>query len=225
MATRVYEPKVEAKGGILLPSAGAVGRRIVSDASGNMEWKDVVASDPNVLMPIMAQQSPAATASGIIATSFKAVFLRAVVPITGKLKDISVYNGVTVNGETRVAIYDTGDAVAGKYTLLKQSAATAMAGVNSWQSLGTLEELSLTAGQHILMAVMNSGTTATYGVVNGALVGAQQLPASYLPAAGGASPKLIAAHTFGSLAFATITEAELESGAVQKAVLSIGRLS
>jgi hypothetical protein len=177
-----------------------------------------------VLLPIVACGSPQPYVLAAIGTANRALAVRCIVPKTGKIKDISVWNGTTNNGNTRVAIFDTGDAATGKYTLLKQSAAVAQAGENKWQSLGSLEELEVTAGKEIVVMIMNSGTTGEYGLCEKTASGTAtaELPESYLPVTGGALPKLKGAHTFSSGAFETITEAQLEL--TERAMLIIGRI-
>jgi hypothetical protein len=181
-----------------------------------------------LLLPIKAGGDPTPSAAPAIGTAFKAVFQRAIVEADGKIKDVSVWNGAVVNGNTRIAIFDVGEAEAGKYTVLWESASTAQAGENTFQSLGA-PELSVTYGQHVLFAVMNSGTTGTYGRAGAAPTSsvASKLPASYLPSAGGAEPKIIGTRTFSELSFGgvgvKITEAQLLASA--SPCLVIGRVA
>ncbi len=226
MSTRRFEYTVQLDNGLIIPAGAAAGKQLLSDVSGNATWKTVPTAYPNVLMSLAASSLPMPTgAAKAIGIAFRGVFQRAIVPVSGKLKDLSVFNGGTVAGETRLAIFDTGDAVAGKYTLLKQSAATVMAGAAAWQSFGALEEPSLTAGQHIMLAIMNSTTTATFDSTNTPIIGAAtSLPAGYLPVAGGASPKLMGVRTFASLAYETITEAQLTGETTMPAFVIIGRI-
>jgi hypothetical protein len=177
-----------------------------------------------VLLPIVAGGSPQPYVLASIGTANRALAVRCIVPKTGKIKDISVWNGTVNNGNTRIAVFDTGDAATGKYTLLKQSAAVAQSGENKWQSLGNLEELEVTAGKEIIVMVMNSGTTGEYGLCEKTTSGTAtaELPEGYLPVTGGALPKLKGAHTFSSTAFEAITEAQLEL--TERAILVIGRI-
>lgn len=226
---RVVQPQLKLTGGFQLPTGAGAGKLVTSDATGVGSWKTVPGATPNVLMPILAQGSPYPATTKLIGTAFKAWFMRAIVPVSGKLKEVSVFNGATVAGNTRVAIFDTGDAVAGKYTLLKQSASTPMSGASVWQTMGALEEPTLTAEQHVLLAIMTDSTTAIFGY-SAALANlpfnaaAAQLPTNYMAVPGGAAPKAGGTKTYGSLAYATITEAELEVPGVVLPYTIIGRI-
>lgn len=188
-----------------------------------------VSGIPNLLLPIAVGGTPVVKENAAIGTAFKAYFERCIVPSTGHIKDISAWNGATVNGNSRAAILDVGETEAGHYTVLWESGEVAQTGASAWQSLGA-PELAVKAGQHVLVALMNSGTTATYGktATNFVANGNAQLPASYLPTPGGASPKLIGAHTFGSLSFggagAKIAEATVEE-TVAAIFMMIGRVA
>lgn len=177
-----------------------------------------------VLMPVVARGAPIPTSYTVPGTANKMSFVRAIVPSSGKIKDISIPNGEVVAGNVRVAVYDTGDASPGKYTLLWQSAVIAQAGAKGWQSMGA-PELTVTPNQEVMLGVMQSSATASFGIAtNNASSFPSKLPASYMPVAGGTEPKLAAIHTGSSLEFpASLTEAEMEAGS--PAILIIGRVA
>lgn len=175
-----------------------------------------------VLMPIMAGGVPIPTGTAVIGTAFKAVFLRAIAYKTGTIKDISITAGGTLNGKTRVAIFDTGNASAEHYTLLWQSAEIELTEAGGIKSMGA-PEVPVTAGQHVMLAIMNNGTTANFGRVGVTSSGtsSSRLPANYLPVSGGALPRIIGKHTYAGLSFETITEAQLE-GSTDPSFVIIG---
>lgn len=163
------------------------------------------------------------TAEAAIGTAKKAIFARTVVPCSGELHDITIANGATVNGKHVVAVYDTGDAEAGKYTPLWQSAEVSSNGTTAWQIVGD-PALQVWEGQQLLFAVMNTGTTNTYGTVSAPLAaGLTTLPANFLPLGSGNSPKVLGTHTFSEAKFAAISEAELTSAALP--VVIVGRIA
>lgn len=163
-----------------------------------------------LMMPLLAGGAPVSSNESK-GGALVAVFSRAIVPITGKIKDVSVLNGATIAGESNLAIFDTGDAKAGEYTLLAESGAKAHSGANKWQSMGTLGELTVTAGQHVLLMIVNS-STGSYKGTAALTTTAAELPTEYLKCVGGASPKLLGEHTFAEIKVATIKEAELTAG-------------
>jgi molybdopterin-binding protein len=210
-------------------ATGAEGAKGTTGATGATGAKGEAGTSSSamvpVLMPILAGGAPVPIGAESSGTVNRAFFMRAIVPKTGKLKDISIWNGGEAEGELRVAIFDTGDAAEGKYTLLKQSAAKKQEGTNAWQTMGSLEELELTAGKQILLAVMSSSTKSQIGrLLVPVNVGSTTLPEGYLPVTGKAKSKMGGAHTFGSLEFATITEAQLETGSEKRQFLIIGRI-
>jgi len=155
--------------------------------------------------------SPRINTTQAIGTAFRAFFQRVIIPKTGTLHDLAIFNGSTVAGNHNVAVYDTGDASAGHYTPLWSSGSVAATGTNSWQVVGD-PALSVTAGQQLLLSFMNDSTTTTFGIGSAySLSAAAQLPTNFIPTAGGALPKLIGTFTFGSLAYSTLTEANLSA--------------
>lgn len=154
------------------------------------------------------------TAEAAIGTAKKAIFARCVVPCSGVLHDVAVANGATVNGEHNVAVFDTGQATATKYSLLWESGKVTAAGASGWQVVGD-PNLTVFEGQQLLLAVMNTGTTHTFGTVGNPLAAAfAQLPTNYAPLASGNLPKVLGTHTFSEAKFAQITEAELSTVAL-----------
>ena len=177
-----------------------------------------------VLVPVGCTLIPGHTTP--MSTAFRAHFRRYIVPTTGHVKAVHAPNGATVAGSFRMAIFDVGEANAGKYTVLWEGAETAMAGASVYQS-GGAPELAVSVNQEILIALMSNSTTATYGSEGLAAEGYAELPTEYMPVAGGAKPKLQGTHTFASLSFggvgATITEAQL--GLFASVAVPIGRVA
>ncbi len=172
----------------------------------NYEGKEVELPTPGFGVIQAILQAGTFQGVSVVGTALHAHFTRAVVPVTGTIQDISIVNS-TVLGNANVAIFDTGDAVAGKYTLLAESGSKVQVGKEEFQSMGTLGGLALKAGQHVMLAAMSSGGGNFLGTPEGPIANA--LPSEYLKVAGGASPKLAGEHTYAELKFATIAEAEL----------------
>lgn len=150
------------------------------------------------------------TGESVIGVAFRAVLARSVIPVTGILRDITVFNGALVAGNHNVAIYDTGQAEKEVYTPLWESGVVAAAGENKPQVIGS-PVLSVVAGQQIMMAVMNDSITHKFGQVQTAgKSGWFQLPGNFIPTGGGTSPKLAGEHTFAELKYLKLKEAELE---------------
>jgi hypothetical protein len=163
-----------------------------------------------IIRPVYAASIIPSTES-VIGTAFRAFFARCIVPVTGTLHDITVFNGTVVNGNHNAAVFDTGQAEAGHYTSLWESGSVAAAGENKPQVVGD-PALAVTAGQHLMLAIMNSGTTHKFGEVPTAShTGWMQLPGSFAPTGGGASPKMLAQHNYAELKYAAIAEAEMEA--------------
>lgn len=163
------------------------------------------------------------TGEAAIGTAKKAIFQRVVIPCAGTLHDIAVANGSTVNGKHVVAVFDTGQAKAGKYSPLWQSAEVSASGASAWQVVAD-PALPVWAGQQLLFAVMNTGTTHTYGTTAAPLAAAvAALPTNYAPLGSGNSPKLTATHTFTEAKFVQIPEAELT--AVSGNIVIVGRVA
>ena len=177
-----------------------------------------------LIRPVYLSSSILPSEEAINATALKAYFNRIVIPKTGVLHDVTISNGSVVNGNHNVALFDTGQATAGKYTKLWESGSVAAAGEKKWQSRRRPRSSAVVKGEQLLLAVMNSGTTHKFGIAKAAISGAvAELPASFIPTTGGAKPKVLGQHLFTELAFATITEANLEPGGI--AVLTIARVA
>lgn len=161
------------------------------------------------------------TAEAAIGTAKKAIFARVTIPCSGVLHDLTVANGETVNGKHVVAVYDTGQAKAGYLTPLYQSKEVSASGEKAWQVVAS-PELNAYAGEQLLFAVMNTGTTHTYGTKTAAKPAITELPAEFAATTGGAKPKLNAKHTFAEAKFVQIKESELEVTA--EPLIIIGRI-
>lgn len=185
-------------------------------------FREVAPSLDGVIVPIVGGGSPLPTTLFAPGTAFKSFMSRAIVPKTGLIKDLSIYNGTTVAGSFRLAIYDVGEASSAKYSILWEGAETAMSGESKWQT-GGAPELAVNFNQQIMLAVMTTSTTATFGSKppppNAT---AATLPASYLPISGGASPKVCSTRTFAELKYAEVTEANMLG--TSSNVLIIGRV-
>jgi hypothetical protein len=212
-----------ASGAELLASAGFEGPKGETGATGATgptgAKGESGTSSPSLMpifIPVVAGGFPLPAASSAPATANRGFFARAICPKTGKLKALMVWNASTVAGNTRLAIFDTGNATEGKYTLIAQSAAEAMTGESKWQEFPIPAEPEVIAGTEYNFAMMTSSTTATFGTCLAAISGSPyELPEKWLPVAGKALPKLAGAHTFSELAFSTIAEANLEGNATR----------
>jgi hypothetical protein len=163
------------------------------------------------------------TSESVIGTAKKAIVARCVVPRSGTLHDITVFNAGVVDGNHNVAVFDTGQAAAGKYTPLWESGSVAAAGENLPQVVGD-PALAVNLGDELLLAVMNSGTTHKFGqVASGGKAGWFRLPANFIPTNGGALPKTLGLHTYGELKYTAIEEAEMEGTATAPIVI-LGRV-
>lgn len=153
---------------------------------------------------------PRANAFSAVGTANKAYSALGLVEKTGKIKKIRVANGATINGNTRVAILDVGKATAGKYTVLGQVSA-AQAGAEKFQGLELAEAISVTLGQWIVLGLMNSGTTATYGFGNSFVGEAERLLEGDVTgiAAGMGGPLFSGMKEYGAFEFTTLTAAEM----------------
>lgn len=99
-----------------------------------------------------------ATAGGVPANGAK--ILRVICPSAGHLRDISVFIA-TSSGNISLAVYDTGDAVAGTLTRLATSGAIACGTGNAWQSYDP--NLAVTAGQQLALFISADNGTVTFG--------------------------------------------------------------
>jgi hypothetical protein len=220
--TEIYGPKASGKwpaGTSLKGEKGATGE--AGPSGGSAIGVDAYMK---IAIPIYARGNPAPIGEEVIGGAFKAVFARVVVPTSGHLHDIAVYNGATVNGNHNVALFDTGTAKAGEYTLLWESGSVEAKGEKAWQVIGDPNH-EVTAGEQLLLAIMNSGTTHKFGdcgtITNN--ITAWELPAKYLPLASENLPKLCAKHTYSELKYKTLTEAQMEVGDLN--IMILGRIA
>ena len=175
---------------------------------------------PGLLAPFDPRLISAAGGTGL---TNRILAVRVVVPKTGVLHDISVYIGAT-SGNMIAGVYDTGDALAGSRTLLWSSASTAVGSANNWQVVGD-PALSVTAGQQLDLAIMADNVTVTFGRALFANGNQAQLPANFIPATGGASPKMQWANNAVSFAMpSAITEANCSISLTGQAPMIIGRV-
>lgn len=152
-----------------------------------------------------------ALANGSMSTGFAngAVGCRVKVPKSGQLRDLTVFQ-VASSGNVSVGVFDTGDALAGSRTRLWSTGSIACPAANGWRTVGD-PNIAVVAGQELDFLFAADNLTATIARA-AAVVGDLNLPASFWPAAGGASPKLGVRPTAGMMPLpATITEANMVS--------------
>lgn len=218
-------PNVPETGELQIPGGGSIAISKGFLTAGELApIRAVSPSSTGLLLPLI-NPTPWSTGPELTPTKFVAMFVRCVVPATGTVKDVSVLNA-SATGEVRGAIYDTGEAAEGEYSLLAQSTAEAQGTASKWQSLGSFSELALHAGQQIMLGVMGSeeGTKFWASIATASASGSRELPASYL--AGSVKPKLVGIKKFASLAFsATLTDAEMAGSTVGGWAALIGRVS
>jgi hypothetical protein len=218
-ANTIYGPKTSGGWGSAFSLRGEKGERGEPGTSAAGESSE---SSFGFVVPVWAGGRWIPTAIAGIGVANRAVYNLIRLPKKGTLHEVVVWNGGTVNGEHNVAVIDTGQSKAGEYTVLWESKGVKAEGENKWQSLGEpglgVEEV----GRHLFLAIMNSGTTHTFGVQPEAISNAAPL----LPA-GFAIPRLMGAHTFGSLSYggtgAHLEESKLE--AFQKAIMIVARIA
>ncbi len=107
-------------------------------------------------------------------------FIRVIVPQTGVLHDLSILV-LNSSGNISLAIYDTGDAVAGTLTRLATSGAVACGSANVYQTYDP--SLNVTAGQQILLALTADNSTATFLGATLGTGGSVALPTSFVTTA------------------------------------------
>lgn len=155
----------------------------------------VMPSPVNVVSPVVAQGSLLAN-NTVPTTANQAYFARAIIPVSGNLRDLYLYIGAT-GGNMKGLIFDDGTASAGNRTRLWLGSEVAVS-ATGWLNLGD-PNLAVLAGQHIELGFIASSSTANQitRYLNAATNGGVQLPsASFMPAPGGAPPKLVT--TFAS---------------------------
>jgi hypothetical protein len=150
-----------------------------------------------------------------VLTANQSRFVLAVIRKAGKKLKIYVSNGATVKGHLKCVVLDTGQASANHYTIIKEGAEVAQAGANEYQLLGELEKTSgeWEVGEVVILGVMADNSESTIGLqpeLNGS--GLSGMPAGFVAGLGTLTvPRIVGVHTFGSFAFATMTEAQMEA--------------
>jgi hypothetical protein len=120
------------------------------------------------------------------------------IPKTGTLVSLTFWVG-TQSGNVIAMIFDTGDASAGHLTALWTSSSTPVSAAPGYQTAWT-PNLSVTVGQQLYAAIMFDNVTAAFGYAFTLGGGTGPLlPAGFLPAAGGANPRI--AFDFGNGSF------------------------
>jgi hypothetical protein len=128
-------------------------------------------------------------AAVITAVAKRQYFARAIIPITGNLRDLSVWVEA-VSGNCMAAVYDTGDAIPGKMTRLWQSGSVAVGTGPRWLTIGD-PNLSVVRGKQVWLCVEFDNGTVTFGRASSAAnVAASVLPENFNIVPGGQSPKL-----------------------------------
>jgi hypothetical protein len=163
--------------------------------------------------PYYAPQWPAYVAPGAPhANSGQAVLAanqmracRVVIPRTGKLRDVSVWVQ-TSSGNFIAAVYDLGTTTSTVRTKLWDSGSVAV-GAAGYQIIGD-PNLDVVQGQQLDLAVLVDNGTVSLGQTEAFSVQARnQLPAAFLPAAGGCLPKMGWIFSAGSFTIpATVSE-------------------
>lgn len=150
------------------------------DAGGGGGSTEYMPVPHDVLVPAMTGNLVMVSASASGAANMMKIN-RYVVRKTGTLKDVAIWCAGT-SGNVRAAVYDVGVATTAVYTRLWDGSSTAT-GANQWINMGD-PDLSVTAGDHLMIGVVFSDNTATFGrqII---LSGSAELPASYGPAAAG----------------------------------------
>ncbi|MGO9759969.1 MAG: hypothetical protein ACLP1Q_01750 [Solirubrobacteraceae bacterium] len=214
LAHAIYGPKLGSSWGSATSLVGPEGPKGAEGAKG-ATGPSSVESMLGVLYDVLNGSSLVVNAeSSEFKTAKRARFRMMVVPKEGKITKMWIRNGTVAKGNTRVAIFDTGQKAVGEYSLLVQSTEVAQTGTNTWQLI-ELPEHTYTAGQVIMVAVMNSSTEGSYGTAKAPLVKTTaELPEGALGASVAvAVPKLVAGHTFATFEFAAVAVANLEAEA------------
>ena len=206
-AHTIYGPKVGSSWGAATNLIGEKGEKGEKGTAGLSSIEAMLGACVPVLNGFNLRQT---TTSEAFSTAKRARFAMYVVPREGKITKIWVRNGTTAAGNTRVGILDTGQQAVGEYALLAQSAEVAQAGTEEWQ-LFEIPEHTYSAGQLVMIGVMNSGTTGTYGFGQGPISkAAVELKEGMVKGVAVAVPKLVAARTFPTFEYASVAVANME---------------
>ncbi len=224
VAKEIYGPKAAGKwpaGVALKGEKGETGKE-------GPEGSGSPAAFLKLVTPIYSP-SPLPTSEGTAgASKFHAIFARVVIPRTGVLHDLSVYNGATSVGKHRVSVWDTGAKKAKAYRLLWQGEEVEHGSEKAWQKMGD-PALAVTAGEVLLLAVMNNETTHKYGALPALLnTSTSELPEGFLATEGETLPKICGGHTFAELNYGTPGTTELAEASLEKggsAILIIARIA
>jgi hypothetical protein len=154
---------------------------------------------------------------------------RVIIPRSGTLTDLSLYfiSGVA---NVYVGVYDTGDASIGYKTLLGVSGNTAIpTGGNIWGTFSVTTPVGgnpvvLKAQQQIDLAIVFNTNTPVFSEDNFNSAAEGQLPSSFLPAPGGAPPKLSWSYSMGSYATLPTSVQETTTTNAVKAPALIARI-
>jgi hypothetical protein len=146
-----------------------------------------LAAVPNVVFPALNPM-------GYIGNAFVPlekvpILARFIIPKTGILKSLSCFPK-TSSGNVAMGIYDTGDAAAGKRTLLYQSGSVAVGTASKWQVVAAAPNLNVKVGQQVdVMAVFDSNTVelGRWAMLSG---NEAVLPEGWNVVPGGTSPKM-----------------------------------
>ncbi len=185
-------------GAQLYASAGLVGPEGPRGPEGAAS--EGVEAQLGIWLPIAFGQTVVPTTTAVSATALRAFFYLIFLPKNAELNVVRVYNGATASANHNAAVY--GEAEGGEFPVLWESGSVAASGASEWQTVGEPKLATKVTGRRLYLAIMNSGTTHTFGVrPEAANTGAASLPKL---------PRLIGAHTFTELKYVKIKEANLE---------------
>jgi hypothetical protein len=142
---------------------------------------------PRVVMPLTTTNPVPQAVITVVAK--RQYFARAIIPITGSLRDLTVWIE-TASGNCMVAIYDPGDANSGEMTRLWQSGSVAVGTGGRWLKVGD-PELAVTRGKQVWLCAEFDNSVVTFGrASSAAAVGASVLPENFNIVPGGQSPSV-----------------------------------
>jgi len=115
-------------------------------------------------------------ASTAVGTKYLAYYCMMICEQAGELLGLYYYNGATAAGELRVALFDTGQTTAGKYTRLAESGSIKQEGTSKWKLATFASAATVTAGQAVMAGIMSNETTSTFAMSETTSEGATGLP-------------------------------------------------